>query len=194
MKKLFLCAAVAVLGLTSVNAQDGGTMGFNQGDLFLSGGVGFDSSTTGDAKSNGLTFSPSIGYFVSNNIALELQLLVGSTTAPNDDKTAQFGAGLGATYFFTPVNQFSFTVAAGFAYLTDTDKPDVGDESKVNTFVFSIAPGLNYFVSNHFALRTSIAALSYSSSKADVSGAEATNDLGVNIDLSNINFGVTYKF
>lgn len=195
MKKLLLSAVIAVLGLSQVNAQDeDATGGFNNGDLYVSGSLGFDSSKQGDFKSNSLDFSPSVGYFVSDNIALELNLLVGSTKDVDDDKTSRVGGGLGATYFFTPSNQFSFTLGAGFAYVSDTNKPDGGPDFKVNSFAVAIAPGLNYFISDNFALRASIAALSYASAKADFDGAEAANNFSLNADLSNINLGVTYKF
>lgn len=196
MKKLLFTAAIAVLGFTSVNAQDDTvtTGGFAEGDVYVSGSVGFDNSKFADAKSNEFNFSPSVGYFISDNIALEANLLVGTSEDFSDDKTTTFGAGLGATYFFTPASQFSFTLGAGVSYANSKFEPNGADEVKYDTFGFAIAPGLNYFVSDHFALRASVGALSYTSSKADFDGAEAQNDFGVNVDLSDINFGVTYKF
>ncbi|WP_458626967.1 porin family protein [Winogradskyella sp. PC D3.3] len=194
MKKLLFTAAVAVLGFTNVSAQDeAATGGFEQGDLFVSGSVGFNSSKTGDAKSNDLNFSPSVGYFISENIALEVNLMIGSGEDEFDTKTTDLGAGLGATYFFTPASQFSFTVGAGFDYKNSKVEPDGFDETKVDSFGFTVAPGVHYFVSDKFALRASVGALSYESTKVD--GADdATNDFGLNIDLSDINFGIVYKF
>lgn len=199
MKKLILCAAVAVFALTSVNAQEenattDGTGGFAKGDLFISGTVGINSWKQDDLKSNSYSFMPSVGYFLSDNIALELGVAIGGGEDTNEDKTSTIGADLGARYFFTPSNQFSFTVGAGFGYMSTKSEPNGGTDSTVNTFGFSVAPGLNYFVSNSFALRASIGALSYSSSKGDWDNAEAANSFGFNLDLSDINFGVTYKF
>lgn len=194
MKKLLLSAAIAVLGLSQVNAQDDVTGGFNNGDLYVSGSLGFNSTKQGDFKSSGVDFSPSVGYFISDNIALELNLLIGSTKDEDDDKNTSIGAGLGANYFFTPTNQFSFTLGAGVAYINDTYKPNGGSDSEFNTFTIAITPGINYFISSQFALRASVAALSFSSGKADFPGAEATNDFGLNANLSDVNFGVTYKF
>tara|TARA_R110002111_G_scaffold57012_3_gene96821 strand:+ start:3883 stop:4467 length:585 start_codon:yes stop_codon:yes gene_type:complete len=194
MKKLLFTAAIAVLGFTNVNAQEEATTtGFAKGDLFVSGSVGFNSSKTGDAKSNNLNFSPSVGYFISENIALEVNLMIGSGEDAVDTKTTDLGAGLGATYFFTPSNKFSFTVGAGFGYANSKVEFDGGGEVKVDSFRFAVAPGVHYFISDKFALRASVGALSYESTKAD--GADdATNDFGLNIDLSDINFGLVYKF
>ncbi|MDG5491418.1 porin family protein [Psychroserpens sp. SPM9] len=199
MKKVLLMAAVAVFGFTNVNAQDENTTGgFTKGDVYVSGTVGFDSQSQDEAKNNNLNFSPSVGYFVSENIALEFNLLFGSQKQEVGDfeqKQSQFGAGLGATYFFTPGSQFSFTVGAGVAYVSSKEEEDgVDDDFKVNSFGIAVSPGVNYFVSDCFALRASIGALSYTSSKADFDGAEALNTFGLNLDLSDINFGITYKF
>ncbi|SDI50148.1 OmpW family outer membrane protein [Winogradskyella thalassocola] len=194
MKKLLFTAAVAVLGFTSVSAQEEATTtGFAKGDLFVSGSVGFNSSKTGDAKSNDLNFSPSVGYFISENIALEVNLMVGTEENAAEDKLTSVGAGLGATYFFTPSSKFSFTVGAGVDYANSKFEPNGGGEAKVDTFGFAVAPGVHYFISDKFALRASVGALSYESTKVD--GADdATNDFGLNIDLSDINFGIVYKF
>ena len=198
MKKLLLMAAVAVFGLSNVNAQDENTTGgFAQGDVYASGTVGFNSTSQDEAKSNNLSFSPAVGYFISENIALEFNLLVGSSKqefGSAEDKQSQFGAGLGATYFFTPSDQFSFTLGAGVSYVNSKSEPNGGTETKNDTFAIAVAPGVNYFVSDCIALRASIGALSYASSKADFDGAEAVNSFGLNLDLSDINFGVTYKF
>ncbi len=198
MKKVLLMAAIAVFGLTNVNAQeDETTGGFAKGDFFASGTVGFNSVSQGEAKDNELTFSPAVGYFISENIALEFNLLVGSSKsefAGAEDKLNSFGAGLGATYFFTPADRFSFTTGVGVAYINSKFEPAGGGELKNNTFAVAVAPGVNYFISDCFALRASIGALSYTSSKDDVDGAEAANSFALNLDLSDINFGLTYKF
>lgn len=194
MKKLLFMAAVAVFGLTGLNAQDdSSTGGFENGDLYVSGSVGFNSFKAGEAKSNSFNFSPSAGYFISDNIALELGLEVGSTKDADDDKTSSFGVNLGGRYFFTPSNQFSFTVGAALSFGSNKEKPDGGDEAKSTNFGFAVSPGINYFVSDAFALRASVGALGFRSDKAD--GAdEAATSFGLNMDLSTVNFGLTYKF
>jgi outer membrane protein W len=194
MKKLLLMTAVAVFGFTTINAQDDKTTGgFAEGDVYASGSVGFNSAKFGDAKSNAFTFSPAVGYFITENIALEVNLMVGSAENASDDKTSNFGGGLGATYFFTPANQFSFTLGAGVSYVNSKFEPNGGGEAKSNAFAIAVAPGVSYFVSDCIALRASFGALSYASSKADGADDAATN-FGLNLDLSDINFGITYKF
>jgi outer membrane protein W len=204
MKKLLLIAAVAVFGLTTINAQDDKTTGgFSEGDIYATGSLGYNSTKIGDIDVNAFTFSPSAGYFINENIALEATLIFGSadTSADFDGdsvgvKNSTFGGGLGATYFFTPASQFSFTIGAGVSYSSTNSEFDVdgSEEFKTNTFGIAVAPGINYFVSDCIALRASVGALSYSSSKLDIDGAESVNSFGLNMNLSDINFGITYKF
>lgn len=194
MKKILFMAAIAVLGLSNVNAQDEKTGGFANGDVYASGNVNYNSFKQGDVKSNDLTFSPTVGYFVSDNVALEAGLIIGSSENTSQDESSSFGGSLGATYFFTPANQFSFNIGAAVGYSNTKVEFNSGGESKINALVVAVAPGVNYFISNCFALRASIGALSYSSAKADFSGAEAANNFAINLSLSNVNFGLTYKF
>ena len=197
MKKLLLMTAVAVFGFANVSAQEEDTAGFAKGDVYVSGTVGFTSASQDEVKQNNLNFSPSVGYFITDNIAAEFGLIVGSNKVENGDferTLSDFGAALGANYFFTPSSKFSFIIGAGLTYVSTTDKEDGFEDVKVNTFAIAVAPGINYFVSSSFALRASIGALSYSSTKADIDGAEALNTFRLNLDLSNVNFGVTYKF
>lgn len=204
MKKLLLLTAVAVMGLTNVNAQDENTTGgFAKGDVYATGSVGYTNSKVGEVKASSFTFSPAAGYFINENIALEATLIVGfgeSTIDVDGDSFSvdinTFGGGLGATYFFTPANQFSFTTGVGVTYVNTKTEFAIEDSAELSTdtFAFVIAPGVNYFVSDCIALRASIGALGYSSTKLDVEGAEAINTFNIGVNLSDVNFGITYKF
>ncbi|CAM1374649.1 porin family protein [Tenacibaculum xiamenense] len=193
MKKILSIAAIAVLGIFGAQAQDGG---FEKGDFYATGSLGFTTTSQGQASSDTYTFSPGAGYFVSENIALEAQVTFGSATtevAGTSTDISTAGVGVGAVYFFTPSNKFSFTTGLGVAYLRS--KYGEGDNApKNNTFGVNLTPGVHYFVSDHVALRASIAALSYTSSKFDFDGAEAVNTFGFNLNLTDVNFGIVYKF
>src|SRR5690606_17220279 len=153
MKKLLLSlAAVFVFGL--VNAQETESNGFAKGDVFLSGSVGFSSESTGDVKTNGFNITPSAGYFVSENIAVGLSLGYTSTKdeAPNreDIKYSEFGIGAFGRYYFTPANKFSLFGQLGVG--SQNGKYEQGStEVKADGFNVAVAPGINYFVSEHFA-------------------------------------------
>jgi outer membrane protein W len=195
MKKIILSAA-AIFAFSFANAQDSkeGGAGFASGDLFVSGAIGIGSTSSGDVKSSSTTFSPSIGYFMSENIAIGARIGFGST---NDDdgsgvevKTSEFSLGGYGRYYATPSSNFSLFAELGINYTSAEDAAEI----KVNTLGLAFAPGVSYFMSDNWAVEASIAALSYSSAKADVEGAEAANSLNLGIDLTNINFALIYKF
>ena len=201
MKKLILSvAAVFAFGVASAQdtATEGGS-GFAKGDVFMTGAVNFSSSkytADGNFKENGFTIAPSIGFFVTENIALGAGISYNSTSVEeiegaDETKTSTIGFEVMGRYYFTPANQFSVfgQLSVGYAS-TDFDAADV----KVNGFGIGAAPGVSYFISDNFALEASWGVLSYASAKADVDGAEASNDFQFGLDLTNINFGLVYKF
>ncbi len=196
MKKVLL-SAVALLAFGFANAQEEekGNGGFAKSDLYLSGSVGFSNTKMGDAKADSYSFSPAVGYFLTDNIALEAGLMVNKMTMEFEGEELEatgFGGSLGAKYYFTPADKFSFFVGAGAGYMTQK----IGDEDTVdfNTFSFAIAPGVNYFFSNNFAVQANIGVLGYSSSKFDVEGAESMDTFALGLDATNLNFALIYKF
>ncbi|CAA0190811.1 porin family protein [Tenacibaculum maritimum] len=196
MKKLLFIAMVA-FGLTANAQEEKG--GFEKQDLYISGTAGYSQVSVGgqDADDTVFTFSPSVGYFITDNIALELGVGFGSSKRNQglgEVKTNSFDINLGGNYFFTPKKDFSFMVGAGLSYGKTSSKQGAVKGPDYNTFGFVIAPGVNYFISESFALRASVGALSYENGKADVSGAKSNSSFDFNLDFSDINFGLTYKF
>ncbi len=189
MKKVLLFAAFAAFAMTNVNAQDEDSSGFAKSDIFMTGTVGFNSTSAGDVDTSSFDFSPSVGYMMTDNLAIGASLSFGSMDDGSDVDMSSTGFGVGVTYFMAPTSKFSMNVGAGLNYRTDS----VGDLD-VNTFSFVIAPGFNYWIADSWGLVANVAALSYSSSEADVDGAEAVTAFGLNVDLSDINFGMVYKF
>lgn len=199
MKKVLLSlAAVFAFGLA--NAQETESNGFAKGDVFLSGTVGFSSESTGDAKTTGFNIAPSAGYFVNENIAVGLSLgynslknEVPSNPVTSESKYTSFGVGAFGRYYFTPGNSFSLFGQLGVGYESGKLEQN-SDESKTDSFNIGVAPGINYFVSEHFALEATFGILGYSTSKPDFDGADSTNSFDFGLNLDNINFGIVYKF
>ncbi len=200
MKKIILSAA-AVFAFGFANAQDAttteGGKGFANGDIFITGGVGFSSESTGDIKENSFTIAPKLGFFVSENIAVGA--MIGYTSIKEEDgisedvKTNQFEVGAFGRYYTTPASDFSFFAELGVAYATM--KIEQGDaEAKANGFGIELAPGISYFVGSNWALEAQIGALSYNTTKPDADGAESTDTFGLNLNMTNVTIGVVYKF
>jgi outer membrane protein len=197
MKKIILTVA-AVFALSFANAQDKkeGSEGFAKGDLYLSGTAGFSSEKTGDSKLDGFSLSPSLGYFLTENIALEGGLSI--TSAKDDDgagnelKANGFGFNAGARYFWTPASKFSLSVGANISYTSTKLDDGIGDVT-TKEIGLNIPLGMNYFVSNDFALTASWGGFGYSSNDNGGDGAEKTTGFNLGLDLSTINFGLIYK-
>jgi long-subunit fatty acid transport protein len=191
MKKIILTVA-AVFALSFANAQDKkeGSEGLAKGDLVLLGSFGISNSKDDSGvKTDGLTIAPGLGYMIDNNWALVGQIDYSSTTVANA-KTSGLGIGAGVRYFWTPASKFSLSLGGQLAYATaKNDATNV----KVNTIALSVPVGLHYFVSNDFAITSTWGGLNYSSTKADVTGAEAATSLNLGLNLSTINFGLLYK-
>lgn len=196
MKKIIL-SAMAILAFGFANAQDDSGEGFSKGDVFVSGSVGFGSTKQGDVKENGFNFSPKVGFFVSENIAIGARIGFASTTQsePEEDdfKTNEFSVGAFGRYYVTPASKFS--VFAELGVDISSSKIEQGNfDAKSNGFGVGAGLGVSYFLSNNFAMEASWAGLGFNSDKADFDGAEATTSFGLNVDLSSINFGLIYKF
>ncbi|WP_162127364.1 outer membrane beta-barrel protein [Flavobacterium phycosphaerae] len=192
MKKIILTVA-AVFALSFANAQDkkeGSGEGFGKGDIYLTGTVNFMNEKQGDLKSDGLTIAPGIGYFLTENLALVGSLEYSSSKNTAEVKTTGFGLSAGVKYFWTPASKFSLSLGGQLSYMTE--KEDAFDV-KTNTIGLNVPVGLHYFVSDSFAITTEWAGLSYTSEKADTTGAEATNTIKLGGDLSTITLGLIYK-
>lgn len=213
MKKFILTAA-AVFALSFTNAQDKKEKsgeGFSNGDVFLSGSVGFGSSKTGDAKENSFNFSPKVGIFVTENIAIGVEL--GLTTGKTDNggngtsttftevKSNGFNGGVFGRYYFVPGAKFApfANLGFGFGSTKNTTNSRLGSlstssETKDKTMNIGLGLGFNYFLTSNWALEASWAGLNYNTNDNGGNGADKTNSFGLNANTSSINFGMLYKF
>jgi len=205
MKKVLL-SAVALLAFGFANAQEeeAKTFGFAEGDIFVEGNLGFSSTNdkNTEVKTNSLTFNPKAGYFVSEKLAVGVELMTGSykrEVAGNDDyKESNFGAGAFARYYFLDLGQrFKTYAEAGVGFNSGKEEYFPGD-AKYSGFGFGAGLGLQYFVTPKMAVNFALTdVLSYSSQKWD--GAENVSEFNANVNVFNnffttAQFGLTYKF
>ena len=183
----------------AVNAQvSTSTEGFAQGSTFITGAVGFASESIADEKTSGFTIAPSVGYFVTPNIAIGAKL--GYTSLKNEEgsdeeTTDLLTAGVFGRYYWMPASKFSIFAELGADYRSVTeDDNTISNEYKSNGFAIQLAPGMNYFLNNNFALEAKVGVLGYSSDKPDYTGAEATDNFNIGLNLNDITLGLVYKF
>lgn len=200
MKKLILSVA-AVFAFGFANAQDSNDKGrgFAQGDLYLSGTANFSNEKTGEIKTDNFTIAPGLGYFVTENLAIEGAVGYTSGTTNEFDgfnfvesKNSGVGVVAGVKYFWTPANDFSLSLGGNVSYASI--KSEFGNNEFTNKVIgVNVPVGLHYFVSDSFAITSAWGGLGYATSDNGGNGAEKTNSFEFNLDLSAISFGLLYK-
>lgn len=197
---MFILSAMAVFALSFANAQEGEpTFGFSEGDFFVEGNIGFGSTNdkNTEVKTSSFNFNPKVGYFISEDLAVGLDLGFGSnkTEVAGTDvaKVSAVGFGGFARYYFLDLGKrFKTYGEFGVGYATANDKIA---EVKTNTIGVGAGLGINYFVTESFAINFGLAdILSYSSSKTDIDGDEGSNEFGFGFGEFNNFFGTTATF
>ena len=175
MKKLFsIFVALTVLTL-SVSAQ-----GFKKSDKILEGTVSYSKSKGSDAE---YSFSPSLGYFVSNKAAIGFTAEMGSSS---EGDVSNFGV-YGRQYFHT-VGKNILTYAQLNVGVNNTN----ASGAKTSMFGAGFGLGANYFVSNRVAISAHLSDLmSYSSGEGTSSFSVGFR--GFNNPLAMTSFGVLVK-
>jgi len=215
MKNIFI-AAIMVCGLA--NAQETITEtaseGLKKGDIMLTGSVGFGTSKTGEINTTTYGIMPSTAYFVTKNLALGVSLgyshvnrdmyinMEDFNQQRYDEVSNSFSADVYGRYYFTPASKFSIfgQLSAGF-FTSKREVKDTAVEYVSDGFSATLAPGINYFLSSHLALQASFGFVNYRTNKpkaTDYYGNEiegdSTDNFSANLQLSNLSFGLVYKF
>lgn len=215
MKKVLL-SAIAVFSLTFANAQEEEKkgFGFGQGDVLVEGNLSFssnkDEAGTTEVKNNSFSFSPKVGYMLTDKVALGAELMVGSgkqeTTTPGgstEDTQNSFGAGVFARYYFLDLGErFKTYAEAGLDFGSTKDETDGVENFTESRFGLGIDLGMNYFVTERFAINFGLNnVIGFSSEKTEVPGGGESKSNGFNGNLNTFNnffdtpvFGLTWKF
>lgn len=192
MKKVMLTAALAIFTFAGASAQESGN-GYQKGDVFVSGAVGFSSQESGAVESSTFKIMPQVGFFVNENIALGAHLGYQNATAEtagvDTEDINTISVGVFGRYYFLPTHKFSIFGQLGVDYLSmENDLTNTNADG----FGVALAPGISYFLSNHFALEATFGILEYQSVSPD--GGESTDAFNFGVDSDNIKLGIVYKF
>jgi hypothetical protein len=181
MNKLF---ALAFLGLTSsiAHAQ---TTPLTKGRGLLSGSIGYQSVKSVGIESQDLfNFTPTVGYFVADNLALGLNgnLQVYGGNSPFGRGQNIYSVGPFARYYRFVGGSDKFALygqgSVGYSHYS----------GGYNLGYLGITPGLAFFPIPRFGLEASLRGLSYSSNFND------THSFDFGFGLQNIQFGAAYYF
>lgn len=233
MKKSFLM--LALLGGTATAAQ--AQTAIPAGTISLGGGIGYSSHTTKEAATSSsgtayseevttsqFNFSPSVGYFIADNLAIGLQFgyfamgkpKTTETPAPavvlaDLDAATTIKVGPYAQYYKMLSDQFGIVGTLGLGYQSNSDSEygedptgkDVVQVTKGSGLYADLTPGVVFFPVPKFGISASIGGLGYSSMSYDYktndgpapSGYESkSSDFGLRFGLDQLNFGGTFYF
>ena len=167
MKKIFMTMAAMVVAI-SASAQ-----------VYIGGGVGIGSTKVGDgdAKMN-YKFVPEIGYQFNKN--WEAGVTVGWQGV--EDGSHSFELAPYARYTFCNTKLVDLFLEGTVGYV---------HQDHVDGYEFGIKPGLKLNMSDHVSFVTKVGFLGY---RQVGDGAAKVKNWGVDIDGTDVSFGVNYKF
>ena len=155
MRKLLLSAAVAVFGLMTINAQTekgNWVLGGNTSISFTSTNATteFDGEEVGDDQELSVfSITPSVGYFVMDNLSVGLDLTFSSTKV--DDVTTSSTAIIpNASYFFDAGEKFKPFVGLGAGLVATSAGDD--DINKSSGLAIRGTGGIAYFINESVSI------------------------------------------
>ncbi|MFC3199976.1 outer membrane protein [Parapedobacter deserti] len=211
MKKLVLTlTAVAGLAVASI-AQD---FGFQKQDFIVEGFFqsSHENNRNNEIKVNSLNFSPQVGYFVSDKIAVGVFVNAGNEkttdySGDNDtyERATSFGGGVFGRYYFLDLGARFKTYAQlsaglGSSRASENDGTTTTKGDKTNYFGADAGIGINYFVTPNIAINFGLSnILAYQTAKVDVESAESVSGFSANVNVfenffDTARFGLTFKF
>ncbi|RRA89886.1 OmpW family outer membrane protein [Paenimyroides viscosum] len=164
MKKLILIALLAFVGTANAQTEKGNwmfggatTFNFNSSNPSAKQ----DGVTIDGIKTSNITATPSVGYFVMNNLAIgmDLELSVQKTKEYQsygspmiDVKTTVFGIIPSATYYFKNESKAFPYIGAGAGYAVAKAKVADTTIEPTNFFVWKIKGGVAYMITNDISV------------------------------------------
>lgn len=161
--KSFFLTSVALFLASFLFAQTG------KGGVLLGGSASFDVQFEDPENATTFDFSPDLGFFVIDNLALGATVTL-QTTKQGDVSVNAFGIAPFARYYFGS-SSTKFFAHAQVGYLSS--KSDFfGDEFTIKGSQINIGPGVALFLNDHVAIE----------------GILAYNKLGGDFDVDGIGF------
>lgn len=229
MKKAFLFALLAA-GTQVVQAQN-----IPAGTVSLGGSIGYSRNTSNDSRSFSNTtytqetsssqfdFSPSLGYFVADNLAIGINAGYSATRrgyttfTPSSatvraelDPTTNLRLGVFGQYYKMLTEQFGVlgTLGVGYQSLRDYSYSNNGpnaliQEDRASGYYADLTPGIIFFPIPKLGLNASIGSLGFNRLNYDYptnSGPTPSDyksystSFGASFGLSQLLFGGTYYF
>ncbi len=204
--KLFFASALLLFMAGAANAQIFVGGSFNFSSTMPKTTVG--STTTDGVRYTNFTLAPSVGYFMSDKIAVGASVTYNLDRTREDDGTETiesrnvFGIAPFARYYAFQIGNVSVfaqgTLSLGFGSENEKVDGTKTDGPSIFTFGLNVAPAISYDLGDKLTLEARLGGLYFNHYKEsdEVAGTDvsvATNSWGLNASLSSISFGLIYK-
>ncbi|MGK6353225.1 outer membrane beta-barrel protein [Parapedobacter sp. DT-150] len=197
MKKLFLTLSAAIAVTFAANAQT------EKGKVILGGNVSYDYSKVkdADAETHSLGILPSVGFFVSDNVAVGTGL--GYSYEENTGATGAFGSNKLNAFSVSPFarvykgdGDFKFFGQLSVPMAWGTAKEDDTKLGNIESYGVELAPGFAYFPTSKIGVEFSVRGLYYqnASLKPEEGSNTTTNSFGLNANSLAPRIGVQFYF
>lgn len=182
MKKVVFISMLVSFSIASLNAQTkvdvpklsekvGGTP-IKKSNWIVGGALG-STGYSFEEESFNINITPRVGYFISNGIAVGLELGAGFQTVKGGDNLWSYKVMPFARYYFPEgASETGRFFGQGAIGISGSDISGKNDTS----FAFNVNAGYSHFVSPNVALE---AIVGYNYSKSNQSSASAHNGLGI---------------
>ena len=150
MKKLLLFITVLFCGISTINAQDDASYGYEAGDWVLGGGVTFGSMDMGGMETKMNTIAPQAGYFLNDNSMIGVSLGLMSTDV-DGTKVSDTDFGIAYyNYFMDLGDKTKVWWAVGFGTTSGDSFADA--QTRLGSGI-----GMNYFVNENIIINFQVA-------------------------------------
>ena len=195
MKKLLVLGAFALFGAMNAQTEKGSwvvggstNLGFNS----TSEKWKYDGDSEDGPKSSTFSFSPSVGYFVANNIAVGLDATISSTTLKEefvgeDYKYTEstFAIMPTGTYYFKSDSKVLPYLGVGAGYASISSKEDGEDKSTWGGFAWKGKGGVVFLLNQTVGIDLGVSYMGVNATNDDV------DDVKVNRGTFGVNAGIS---
>jgi hypothetical protein len=189
----------------------------SQGKLSIGGSFNFQmdkektenqNTTVKGPNTTEFGFSPSIEYFVTDNISGGLEFSVNSSVTKDypgnsdKDKSTIFGISPFLRYYLGPDDKFKFfgqaSLGLGFGNSVHEEDTGVGivtTKTKINAFEIGIRPGIYFSLSDKVAIESTIGFFGFNSytQKYPNDVKDSNSSFGLSLNTATIYFGFRYS-
>lgn len=179
MKKIFMTIAAAFVAV-SMNAQ-----------VYLGGGIGFQSKSYDGNSTSSFNFIPEIGYSLDENSAIGLGFGF-STSGKDESKQTAVSVNPYYRYNVVKFDKVKLFLDGTFEFETVKGNGFNDDDYKENSWGLGVRPGVAVNLNDNISFVSTFGFFGYKSSKPD--GDKATNRVALGLDASQLTFGLFYNF